>query len=74
VAASEAAFLLSPANMTKVIDIPEETSVVQRFSDFCDEHDIAVMDREELLEIFENSGPGYALRRWYQMQAECRDW
>lgn len=53
--------------MVKVIDIPEENA----FEAFCDKYDIAVFDRAEIAEIFEESGPGYALRRWRQMQREC---
>lgn len=59
------------ANLTKIIEIADEDSDLDGFTEFCEEHDIAVMDRLELFEIYKRSGPGYALRRWYQMQAEC---
>ena len=57
--------------MIKRIDIPDDDERDERFAEFCDEHDIAVMDRSELYDIFYDSGSGYALRRWHQMQAEC---
>lgn len=59
--------------MVKVIDIPDDSIAGgEAFDKFCDEHDIAVMDRAEIMQIYLESGAGYALRRWYQMQADCR--
>ena len=52
--------------MVKVIDIPDDNE----FELFCEKYDIPVMDRAELFEIFDDSGRGYALRRWRQMQQE----
>ncbi len=61
--------------MTKIIDVPDDTSygIRKRFDNFCEIYDIPVMDRVELLAIYEDGGPGYALRRWHQMQKEL-DW
>jgi hypothetical protein len=76
VAATLAAFLLCAGQrqMVKVIDIPEDDAGVGKaFDNFCDLYDIAVMDRAEILQIYRESGAGYALRRWYQMQAECKN-
>ena len=59
--------------MVKVIDTTVWDREPEAFECFCETYDIPVMDAGELFEIFDNSGPGYALRRWRQMQNECND-
>ena len=59
--------------MVKVIDTTVWDREPEAFERFCETYDIPAMDAAELFEIFDDSGPGYALRRWRQMQRECND-